>query len=149
MAMARHEEYRRLSHPSVETELKSCVIREGIERRINGGVPMAIVKVVSLRGVYRFNSGLDRTVYVDQQIAPASINRSPIQLWFAMVMVFPAPTTIRTMPMNESMTLCQIFRSTFSTPNIELRRAMNMGVVANINEELPAVVRAIPLIKMN
>ena len=62
MAMARHEEYVRLSHPCVETESQFCMFNAGIEMRNNGNVPMATVKVVSLIGVYRFSSGLDRTV---------------------------------------------------------------------------------------
>lgn len=145
MAMARHDEYMRLSHPIVEMEFQSCVFSEGIETRTNGSVPMAIVRAVSLNGLYFFSNGLDRTVYADQQIVHASIRRSPIKLCSVIVRVSSAPPTIRVTPMNESMTLCQIFLSIFSMPRIELRRAMNMGVVANIREELPAVVRAMPL----
>ena len=72
---------------------------------------------------------------------PANIRRSPTQLWSVMLRVFPLPPTIRIMPMNESVTLPQIFCSTFSTARIELRVATNMGMVAYNREELPAVVR--------
>jgi hypothetical protein len=83
-------------------------------------------------------------VYVDQQIVPTSIRRSPIQFSDGMVGVFPAPTEIKTMPMNEIMTPYQILRCIFSMSKTELNIATKRGVVAKIREELPAVVRNMP-----
>jgi hypothetical protein len=61
-----------------------------------------------------------------------------------MVGVFPAPTEIKTMPINEIMTPYQILRCIFSICKTELKTATKRGVVAKISEELPAVVRDMP-----
>lgn len=132
------------NHPCVETESHRCTIREGIEIRINGIAPIAMVIVVSLVGVYRLSSGLERTVYAAQQIVAPSMRRSPIQLWELIAKASPSPTMISIMPINEIMTLCQILDVVFSTPKIELSRPTNIGTVPYSMAEFPAVVRKIP-----
>jgi len=88
-----------------------------------------ISKGVYWVGVRGWNRRLFDAVYVDQQIVAASIRKSPIQPLSVIINVPPAPYTTKKTPINESITLCQTFRLTLSTPKTELKRATKMGVV--------------------
>jgi hypothetical protein len=61
-----------------------------------------------------------------------------------MVGVFPTPTEIKTMPMNEIMTPHQIIRYIFSMSKTEPNIATKRGFGAKVREELPAVLRNMP-----
>ena len=67
-----------------------------------------------------------------------------MRLYSVKVKGLPDPKTIMDTPKKDRKMLCQTLRSTFSVPKTELKRDTNMGVVAKISEEFPAVVRKIP-----